>query len=161
MRWRRSGGSLPARTSGNEGRRARIGSVLAEGVQVVAGGGALFSASAALALGKVALAALLALVGFGICVRLARHRRAVACTVPAVAPGRAVALSVAAAVLAVLESALLVEATGLPVRHDQPGFEPSNWAWVLGALAVLFWGQRALLLRWARHRGAAAAGATR
>ncbi|SFD74479.1 hypothetical protein SAMN04489710_105303 [Paracidovorax konjaci] len=161
MRWRRSGGPPPVRASASGGRRARIASALAEGVQIVAGGGALFSASAALAVGKVALAGLLALVGLGICVRLARHRRAAAGTVPAVAPGRAAALSVAAALLAVLEAALLVEATGLPVRHGQPGFEPSNWAWVLGALAVLFWGQRALLLRWARHRGAAATGAAR
>ncbi|WP_026432739.1 hypothetical protein [Paracidovorax oryzae] len=143
------------------GRWARIGTVLLEGVQAFAGGGALLSVPVALAMGKVALAVVLGLAGIGICVRLARHRRAAAGRAPTVPQELRAALTAAAAVLAVAETALLAEATGLPVRYGQPGFAPSNWAWVLAALAVLFWGQRNLLLGWARGRRNAVAGAAR
>ncbi len=143
------------------GRWARIGTVLLEGGQAFAGGGALLSVPVALAMGKVALAVVLGLAGIGICVRLARHRRAAAGRAPTVPQGLRAALTAAAAVLAVAETALLAEATGLPVRYGQPGFAPSNWAWVLAALAVLFWGQRNLLLGWARGRRNAVAGAAR
>ncbi|AVT11494.1 hypothetical protein C8235_00315 [Paracidovorax avenae] len=144
-----------------DGRRARIGTVLLEGAQAFAGGGALLSVPVALAMGKVVLAMVMGLAGIGICVRLARHRRAAAGMAPDVPLGLRAGATVAAAVLAVAETVLLAEATGLPVRYGQPGFAPSNWAWVLAALAVLFWGQRKLLLGWARGRRNAAAGAAR
>lgn len=104
------------------------------------------SVPVALAMGKVALAMVMGLAGIGICVRLARHRRAAAGMAPDVPLGLRAGATAAAAVLAVAETVLLAEATGLPVRYGQPGFAPSNWAWVLAALAVLFWGQRKLLL---------------
>ncbi len=145
MAWRRASAPAALQSPQPGGRRERAGAVLAEGLQAVAAGGALFSVPVALAVGKVALAVVLALVGLGIWIRLARRHRAVRMSVPAIPLGLGMALSGFAALLAAVETAVLVEATGLPVRQLQPGFAPSNWAWVLGTLAVLFWGQRALL----------------
>jgi hypothetical protein len=45
-----------------------------------------------------------------------------------------------------MEMALLVEATRWPVRADQPGFEPTNWLWVIVGFAVLFWLQRGWMM---------------
>lgn len=44
------------------------------------------------------------------------------------------------ALLALLLTALGVEASHLPVRFDQPGFAPEHWLWVLLAWAVLWLG---------------------
>lgn len=158
MAWRRASAPAALQSPQPGGRRERTVAVLAEGLQALAAGGALFSVPVALAVGKAALAVVLALAGLGIWIRLARRRRAVRMSVPAIPLGLGMALSGFAALLAAVETAVLVEATGLPVRQLQPGFAPSNWAWVLGTLTVLFWGQRALLRKlWQAWRPAAEA----
>jgi len=156
MAWRRAGTPPTLQPPQPGGRRGRAVAVLAEGLQALAAGGALFSVPIALAVGKAALAGVLALIGLGIWIRLARRRRAARMPGPAIPLGPGMVLSGLAALGAAVETAVLVEATGLPVRQLQPGFAPSNWAWVPGTLAVLFWGQRALLRRlWQAWRPAA------
>jgi len=71
-------------------------------------------------------------VALGFFLRLAGRRRAQTMAPPPVPIwGRA-----ASAALAVAEVALLVEATNLPVRFGQSGFEPWHWALVCAALLV-------------------------
>lgn len=156
MAWRRASTPAAQPPPRPGGRRGRAVALLSEGLQALAAGGALFSVPIALAVGKAALAVVLALIGLGIWIRLARHRRAAPMPGPAIPWGPGMVLSGLAALLAAVETAALVEATGLPVRQLQPGFAPSNWVWVLGALALLFWGQRAFLRRlWQAWRPAA------
>jgi hypothetical protein len=85
-------------------------------------------------LGKFMLAVVLGAIALGFFLRLVGRRR-----VPAVSPPRVPMWSRAvSAVLAAGEVALLVEATNLPVRFDQSGFEPWHWALVLVAFAVAY-----------------------
>ncbi|GEM_PF-6320087 len=156
MAWRRASAPATLQPPQPGGQRGSAATVLSEGLQALAAGGALFSVPIALTVGKVALAVVLALIGLGIWIRLARRRRAARTAGPAIPLGPGMVLSGLAALLAAVETAVLVEATGLPVRQLQPGFAPSNWVWVLGTLAVLFWGQRALLRKlWQAWRPAA------
>lgn len=98
--------------------------------------------------GKVYLAVLVALFGLGCCVRFVRLRRRLRqpARVSEVPPKPVSAwLAPAVGVLSGIEVALLVEATRLPVRADQPGFSTANWWWVLAGFLVLFWLQRSWL----------------
>lgn len=91
----------------------------------------LFASGAAVGaiVGKLMLAVVLLAVALGFFLRLSGRRR-----VPApVAPPRWTRAT--AAGLAVLEVAVLTEATDLPVRFHQPGFE--TWHWGLVVLALL------------------------
>ncbi|MFC3682348.1 hypothetical protein [Hydrogenophaga luteola] len=98
--------------------------------------------------GKLYLAALVALFGLGCCLRFVRLRqrlrqtRQEAVVVPPPAP---VWLTPLVGLLSAVEVAVLVEATRLPVRADQPGFDTANWWWVLAGFVVLFWLQRGWL----------------
>lgn len=85
-------------------------------------------------LGKFMLAVVLGAIALGFFLRLVGRRRVQAAATQRV-PGWGRAVS---AVLALVEVALLVEATNFPVRFDQPGFEPWHWLLVLVALAVAY-----------------------
>ncbi len=91
-------------------------------------------AAVALFLGKLFAAAALAAITLGIFLRLASRRRKMPAE-PAPAPPW---LQFACALLALVETAALTEATNLPVRGIQPGFQKSNWILVLAALAALY-----------------------
>jgi uncharacterized membrane protein len=84
--------------------------------------------------GKLALAIVLAAVALGFFLRLSGRRR-VRVEAPAPLPAWCSAASV---VLSCVEVALLVEATDLPVRFSQAGFEYYHWVFVIAALAVAF-----------------------
>lgn len=108
---------------------------LADGFLVIADvAGLLLSASGAsvvAVLGKLMLAVVLGAISLGFFLRLAGRRRQ-ASLAPVPTP---VWSYVASVVLAIFEIGLLVEATNLPVRFDQSGFEP--WHWVLVAVALI------------------------
>jgi len=94
----------------------------------------LSGATAALVFGKVLLAVVLAAIAVGFFLRLT-SRRANAVLPPAPTPMWVFAAS---GLLAAIEVAVLVEATNLPVRFDQPMFEKHNWLLVVLALLVAF-----------------------
>lgn len=98
--------------------------------------GLIAGASGAMAVaffGKLAAAVVLGAIALGFFLRLTSRRRAAPLVPRAVVPTWAQALS---AVLASASVAALVEATNLPVRFNQPGFESWHWALVGAALAV-------------------------
>lgn len=92
------------------------------------------SAAVVAVFGKFMLAVVLGAIALGFFLRLAGRRRARVVVSPPVPTWRRGACAVAA----VVEVALLVEATNFPVRFDQTGFEPWHWALVLVALAVTY-----------------------
>lgn len=111
---------------------------IGDGLFVVADGAgmvlSLCGASAVALLGKLMLAVVLAAVALGFFLRLSSRRRNVQ-----FGPARPPAWCyVTAGALASVEVALLTEATDLPVRFSQPGFEFHHWLLVLVALAVAF-----------------------
>lgn len=85
--------------------------------------------------GKLAAAVVLGAVALGFFLRLASRKRMQACTSRVSVPGWGRLL--AAGISGVLVAAL-VEATGLPVRFNQPGFEAWHWVVVAGALVVAY-----------------------
>lgn len=97
--------------------------------------------------GRLYIAVLVAAFGLG-CglrfVRLRQKRGQGGAPAPRPAP-TPVWLTPLVLLVSALEMALLVEATRWPVRADQPGFEASNWWWVLAGFVVLFWLQRGWL----------------
>lgn len=111
---------------------------VADGFAVVADvAGLVLSASGAsvvAVLGKLMLAVVLGAIALGFFLRLAGRRRQ-----HSFAPARAPAWCyVASVVLAAVEGALLVEATNLPIRFYQAGFEPWHWVLVVVALVVAY-----------------------
>ena len=85
-------------------------------------------------LGKLMLAVVLGAVALGFFLRLSGRRKG-----EQIAPTRVPSWCyVVSGVLASTEVALLVEATDLPVRYSQPGFELHHWLLVLFALGVAF-----------------------
>ncbi len=142
------------RVSQGDGWLARAKATVQGGVLLVAeAAGTLCSAAGvpiAAVTGKVYLAVLLALFGLGCGLRFVRLRRRllqppVHGAAVAKAPSAPAWLTPAVGLLSAAEVALLVEATRLPVRADQPGFDTANWWWVLAGLTVLFWVQRGWL----------------
>lgn len=91
--------------------------------------------------GRLLIAAVLAGLALGFFLRLSGRRARVA-EAPSPLPPRAWAAS---AVLSLAEVAVLTEATNLPVRFDQPGFQMWHWAVVLLALLAAFLLQAGLL----------------
>ena len=73
---------------------------------------------------------------------------------PGARPAKPRWVSPASALLALVEAAVLVEATHLPVRFDQPGFEPYHWVWVLVCVGAAYLVQDRLLCALARRRHA-------
>ncbi|WP_066262762.1 hypothetical protein [Hydrogenophaga flava] len=98
--------------------------------------------------GKLYLAALVALFGLGCCLRFVRLRQRLRETrheTVVVPPPAPVWLTPLVGLLSAVEVAVLVEATRLPVRADQAGFDTAHWWWVLAGFVVLFWLQRGWL----------------
>jgi hypothetical protein len=91
--------------------------------------------------GRLLIAAVLAGLALGFFLRLSGRRAPVAQAPPPIPP-RAWAAS---AVLSLAEVAALTEATNLPVRFDQPGFQMWHWVVVLLALVAAFVLQAGLL----------------
>ncbi len=83
-------------------------------------------------LGKVMFAVVLLAVALGFFLRLSGRRKVV---LPPPAPGWT---RMAAGLLSILEVAVLTEATDMPVRFHQPGFEPWHWGLVVVALLVAY-----------------------
>lgn len=84
--------------------------------------------------GKIMAAVVLAAISLGFFLRLVGRRRAnIAPPVPTPTWVRA-----ASAVIAAVLVGVIVEATDLPVRFHQPGFEVWHWALVLAALIVVY-----------------------
>lgn len=93
------------------------------------------SGAAAVAfLGKVMRAVVLAAIALGCFLRLTNRRR-VHVAVPAPLPAW---IRAAAAGSSLVVVGVLVEATNLPVRFDQTGFEAWHWVLVAVALAVAY-----------------------
>jgi hypothetical protein len=130
-------------------------------VKMAARGGVLLMAEAAGAVasvvgaplaaftGKLYLAVLIALFGLGCYLRFVRLRQKRRQTgrSPVQALQRPPAwLAPTVGALSAVEVALLVEATRLPVRADQPGFDTANWWWVIAGFILLFWLQRGWMI---------------
>ena len=158
MRLLRSSGSSPPPAVAGAGQNQNLGwmartkaSVQGRVLLVVEAAGTLASAVGvplAALTGKLYLAVLVALFGLGCCLRFVRLRQRLRQTrqeVVADSPPAPVWLTPAVGLLSAVEIAVLVEATRLPVRADQAGFETAHWWWVLAGFAVLFWLQRGWL----------------
>ena len=120
--------------------------VQAAGAVVLEGVALALSASgtaAALVFGKVLLAIALGASALGAFFRLSsrrRQRQPIGKQDPAW-------LAPVTALITVIECAVLVEATDLPVRYSQPGFQVHHWLFVLAFLIVAYVAQSRLIRR--------------
>ena len=101
----------------------------------LAGLGALIGAPVAAVFGKLFLAVILGAVALGVFLRFAGRRRGGAPMPAVVTPAW---VHVLAGLASAIEVAVLVEATKLPVRHDQPDFTQANWLLVLLAWGIAY-----------------------
>ena len=111
----------------------------------------LAGASVSLFFGKLFAAVLFVLLAVGVLNRFVRRRRGDAVYQQPTPPW----VLVVCIVLAIIETGVIVEASNLPVRFDQSGFEKSNWLFVVAVLLVLFYGQRYLFVRMLTRRQSA------
>jgi hypothetical protein len=108
----------------------------------------LAGASVSLFLGKFFASGLFVLLAVGVLNRFVRRRRG-----DFAEEQRApVWVLVVCVVLSIIEAGIVVEASNLPVRFDQPGFEKSNWLFVVAMLLVFFYGQRYVFVRMLARR---------
>ena len=101
----------------------------------------LAGASAVAFLGKAMLAVVLFAIALGFFLRLSGRRKLAAEPKPSLPSWT----RIASGLLAAAECAMLVEATNLPVRFNQPGFELWHWVLVVVALWVAYVLQMRLL----------------
>ena len=113
----------------------------------------LSGATAAIVFGKLLLAVILGSVTLGIFLRFA-GRRAKRLSPSEQTPGWIRPVS---AILTVVEAAVWVEATDLPVRFSQLGFEAYHWIYVLLFLGVGYRLQARLLSVMSRRRDGSSA----
>ena len=99
--------------------------------------------------GKLILAVLLGAIALGLFLRVAARRAGPRAAEPATPRW----VGPASALLSLVEAAVLVEATHLPVRFDQPGFELHHWGLVLVGVGVGYVAQARLLRAVATRRG--------
>lgn len=128
--------------------KARAGEAFLSGTDLL---GVVLSGSGAAVvafLGKLMMAVVLAALALGFFLRFKGRRGLPAAPAPRPAPWQ----RAACAALAAVETAVLVEATHLPVRFDQPGFAHWHWALVLAAVAVAYALHMRLFNAWRRHR---------
>ena len=112
--------------------------------------GSLAGASVSLFLGKFFAAVLFVLLAVGVLNRFVRRRRG-----ELLEEQRAPAwVLVICVVLSIIEAGIVVEASNLPVRFNQEGFDKSNWLFVAALLLALFYGQRYLVMRFLARRPA-------
>lgn len=148
---RKQGASAAPKPSSVKRFKHGVAEVIGATVEGLAGLGALIGAPVAMVLGKLFLAVILGAVALGVFLRFAgRQRRGAPTPVKIATPAWVHAVATLASAV---EVAVLVEATKLPVRHDQPDFTQANWLLVLLAWGVAY----ALQTRWlgaavARHR---------
>lgn len=121
------------------------------GAVVLEGAALALSASgtaAALIFGRFLLAVALGAFALGVFFRLSSRRR----------QGQAIDqqdpawLAPVTALITMIECAVLVEATDLPVRFSQPGFQVHHWLWVLAFLGVAYVVQSRMLRRISSRR---------
>ena len=91
-------------------------------------------ASVVALLGKAMLAVVLFAIALGFFLRISGRRKGVVKSKPSLPSWT----RLASGLLAAAETAMLVEATNLPVRFHQPGFEPWHWVLVVVALWVAY-----------------------
>jgi hypothetical protein len=132
--------------------KKKAGEALLIGVDVLGMVLSVFGASVVAFLGKLMLAVVLGAMALGFFLRLS-SRRGAKVSQPRPAP---LGWHVLSALLASVEVALLTEATDLPVRFHQPGFEPWHWGLVLVALAVAYSLHMRLFRGLGRNRNVAA-----
>lgn len=115
--------------------------ILAEGFGLVfAGSGAAIAA----VLGKLIIGIVLAALALGFLLRLkGRKRRAEAVTVHDARP--TIGTRLVTGFISACEVAALVEATNLPIRFDQPGFQMGHWYLLLLALFAAYFLQLPLV----------------
>lgn len=148
---RKQGASAAPKPSSVKRFKLGVAEVIGATVEGLAGLGALIGAPVAMVLGKLFLAVILGAVALGVFLRFAnRQRRGAPTPVKIATPAWVHAV---AALASAVEVAVLVEATKLPVRHDQPDFTQANWLLVLLAWGVAY----TLQTRWlgaavAHHR---------
>ncbi|HPU09271.1 MAG TPA: hypothetical protein PLS11_14645 [Ottowia sp.] len=148
---RKQGASAAPKPSSVKRFKHGVAEVIGATVEGLAGLGALIGAPVAMVLGKLFLAVILGAVALGVFLRFAdRQRRGAQTPVKIATPAWVQAV---AALVSAVEVAVLVEATKLPVRHDQPDFTQANWLLVLLAWGVAY----TLQARWlgaavAHHR---------
>jgi len=123
--------------------RNRFVGVLASAIDGVGFIASLAGASVSLFLGKLFASALFVLLALGVLKRFVRRRHGEAKE----EQQSPIWISFVCGVLAIVETAVVVEAMNLPVRFDQSGFEKGNWLLVAAMLLVLFYGQRYVLRR--------------
>ena len=99
--------------------------------------------AAALVFGKALLAIALGAFAFGAFLRLSSRRRQ---STPLERQGPAW-LAPVTGLVTMIECAVLVEATDLPVRFSQPGFQAYHWLFVLAFMIVAYVGQSRLIRR--------------
>lgn len=125
-------------------------------VESVGIAGAAVGAPLAAFTGKLILALIIGAFGLGCLlrfVRLRRRNRVTAHQAPELKRWKAPAwLTPSVMAASVFEMAVLVEATRLPVRADQPGFTTDHWWWVIAGFGALVWMQRAWLTDLLRER---------
>lgn len=119
--------------------REGLGNLVLFAVEGVGALGAFTGVPISLVLGRVFLAVVLAAVGLGLLMRLTGRRRRMAGSAQPSRTPLPLWQHALAALLSLIAVATLVEATRWPVRHDQPGFAPANWLWVLIALVAGYW----------------------
>jgi hypothetical protein len=114
--------------------RNAIGNAIMTGLEVTGSVVSLSGAAVAIVLGKLFAATVLAALTLGIFLRLSGRRKPPR-EEPLPTPP---SIQFASAFLSVVEVAVLTEATNLPVRLIQPGFEKMNWLLVILALLVMY-----------------------
>jgi ABC-type Na+ efflux pump permease subunit len=114
-------------------------SLLIDGAEVVA---LLLGSGASIVFGKLLAAALFGLLATGVATRFFRRRTEALPVNPL-----PLWVTVVSGVLAVIESAIIVESINLPIRYYQAGFEKSNLLLVVAMLIVFYCLQRGLFRR--------------
>jgi hypothetical protein len=109
---------------------------------------ALSGATAAAVFGKALLAAVLGALALGFFLRFSGRRAASKTSVESTPAW----VSAVSGLLSLVEVGVLVEATNLPVRYTQDGFELFHWALVLLAFGIAFIAQARAIRRIA-YRG--------
>ncbi len=110
----------------------------------------LSGATVAAVFGRLIPAVVLGAIALGFILRVSARR----VQPRAAEPAKPRWVSPVSALLSLVEAAVLVEATHLPVRFEQPGFEPYHWVLVLVCVVAAYVVQDRLLCALARRRRA-------
>lgn len=92
--------------------------------------------------GKLLAALGFAVLAAGVASRIVRRRKQQSAPQP-----RPLWVTLVGGLLAIVSSAIAVEAANLPVRFGQSGFEKSNWLLVIALLLAFYWAWSIVLTR--------------